>query len=214
MNDNHHPEAVYLDLEWTCWNSPPPPGMQQEIIEVGIVALDLNELEIVGEASYYVRPRRWEISPMCTEITGITEEDIRSARPLGEVLETLKERFQPRGKPCYAWGEDISILAQKCSSIKLASPFGRSLDLSRILQAAFAAKEQMGLKAATEMLGIDFDGFAHGALPDARNTARVHASILRRLRREPDPIDRPSLAGTTAVALSPFAQKLSGCLKK
>jgi len=83
--DRHHKHAIYLDLEWTCWNTVPPAGMKQEIIEVGIVAMDLANLKLLDEASYFVRPRRWEISQKCTMITGITDQDIRSAKPLGEV---------------------------------------------------------------------------------------------------------------------------------
>jgi len=52
-----------------------------------------------------------------------------------------------------------------------------------------------------------FDGFTHGALPGAPNTTRVHASTLRRLRREPDLIDRPSKAGNTIAPLSPSCSK-------
>jgi hypothetical protein len=38
------------------------PGLQQEIIEIGVSELDLLTLEILSEAPYLVRPQRWEIS--------------------------------------------------------------------------------------------------------------------------------------------------------
>jgi inhibitor of KinA sporulation pathway (predicted exonuclease) len=206
--------AVYLDMEWTCWDSTPPEGMQQEIIEIGIVAMDLNELKILDEASYFVRPRRWEISLKCTQLTGITHEDIRGARPLGEVLAALTERFQPKGIPCCTWGEDASVLARACRSIGHVNPFVRSIDLSGVFQGAFATKERIGLRAATEMLTINFDGFAHGALPDARNTALIHASILRRLRQSQKQIHEPVAIEQGTPSLSHFGRKLSDCLKK
>ncbi len=74
--------------------------MQQEIIEVGIVAMNLNDLKIVDEASYFVRLRRWDISLMCTRLTGITGKDVRGAKTLSDVVGTLTERFQPYEKPC------------------------------------------------------------------------------------------------------------------
>jgi len=177
--DRHHKHAIYLDLEWTCWNTVPPAGMNQEIIEAGIVAMDLANLKLLDEASYFVRPRRWEISQKCTKITGITDQDIRSAKPLGEVVRALTKRFQPQGKPCCTWDEDVPIFAWACGEVGLVNPFGRAIDLSKVFQGVFATKEQIGLKAATEML-------AHGAVPDARNTALIHASILRRLRSVPN----------------------------
>jgi len=212
--DKHHNHAIYLDLEWTCWNTAPPAGMKQEIIEVGIVAMDLAHLKLLDEASYFVRPRRWEISQKCTKITGITDQDIRSAKPLGEVVHALTKRFQPQGKPCCTWGEDVPIFAPACGEVGLVNPFGRAIDLSKVFQGVFATKEQIGLKAATEMLGIKFDGFAHGALPDARNTALVHASILRRLRRAAEASEALPVVTSTAAPLSPFAQKLSAVWNK
>ena len=50
--------------------------------------MDLSKLKILDEASYFVRPRRWEISKKCAKLTGITDEDIRSAKPLAEVSAT------------------------------------------------------------------------------------------------------------------------------
>jgi len=211
---NQYAEALYLDLEWTCWNSPPPLGMKQEIIEIGIVVMDLNELRMLDEASYFVRPCRWEISQKCTDLTGITDQDIRNARPFAEVLQDLLKRFHPKERPCCTWGDDMPVLARACSSVGQMNPFRRSIDLSRVFQGAFAIKENVGLRTATEMLAMTFDGIPHGALPDARNTAMVHAAILRRLRLEPEPRDPSPIVQEAIGSLSSFAQKLSECLKE
>jgi inhibitor of KinA sporulation pathway (predicted exonuclease) len=212
-DDIHHTHALYLDLELTCWDAPPPPGMQQEIIEIGIVEIDLVTLSITQEASYFVRPRRWEISHKCTMLTGITSEDIRKAKPLDEVLALIAERFRPANKPCCAWGDDVSVISRTCTSLGLVSPFRRPIDLSKVFQGAFVTKEQLSLGGAIQMMEMEFDGIPHGALPDARNTARLHASILRRMRREPDPVPSPAAERNEVVSLSPFAQKLSDSLK-
>lgn len=212
VDNVHHTHALYLDLEWTCWNAPPPPGMQQEIIEIGIVEMDLLTLNITQEASYFVRPRRWEISPKCTRLTGITTEDIQKAKPLDEVLSVLTKKFRPANKPCCTWGDDVSVIARTCASLGLVSPFRRPIDLSKVFQGLFATKDQLSLGRAIQMLEMEFVGIPHGALPDARNAARLHSSILRRMRREPDPVS-PPVERNEVVSLSPFAQKLSACLK-
>ena len=98
-----HPIALYKDLEWTCWDHSPPPGIKQEVIEIGIVALDLRSLKAIDKAAHFVRPRRWDISQKCAYLTGITDEDIRKAKPLREVIEHLEHQFTPKGKPTYAW---------------------------------------------------------------------------------------------------------------
>jgi 3'-5' exoribonuclease 1 len=206
--------ALYLDLEWTCWDAPPPLGMKQEIIEIGIVEMDMSNLEIVEEASYFVRPKRWEISAKCTQITGITTEDIRKARLLTEVLPIITEKFRPASKPCCTWGGDLPVIDKTCASLGLASPFGRPIELCSIFQGVFALKEQPSLRGAIHMLDLEFDGVPHGALPDAKNTARLHASILRRMRGESDPAPDRSIRRDDVPSLSPFAQKLSDSLKR
>lgn len=107
----------------------------------------------------------------------------------------------------------MSIFARKCSSIGLMS-LPESIDLSTVLHGAFVTKERIGLSAASGMLGIKFDGFAHGALPDARNTALIHASILRRLRQQSDRVISADNSGNPPASISSFAQKLNYCLNK
>ena len=201
--DLYRSQALFLDLEWTCWNAPPPPGMQQEIIEIGITEMHLTSLEIIQEASYFVRPRRWEISSMCTKLTGITAEDIRKAKPLSEVLALLSDRFSPKNKPCVTWGDDVTIMGRSCTSLGLVNPFRASVDLSKVFQGVFLTKDQVSVRTALGILNMEFEGVPHGALPDARNTARIHAALLGRLRREPEPVvqlvsDQAEIASLTS----------------
>ena len=214
MDDSvQHARALYIDLEWTCWDGPPPPGMTQEIIEIGVAEMDLITLEITKDASHFVRPRRWDISPKCTQLTGITRKNILTARPLADVLTDLSQEFRPRSVPCCSWGEDIPVLAKTCASMKLDNPFRMPIDLCKVFQSVFALKQQPGLSAAIKMLGLEFDGFPHGALSDARNAARVHASILRWTRQETDRTDDRVVEQKEVAPLSPFAQKLAESFK-
>lgn len=58
---------------------------------MGVVSIDMHELRILDEASYFVRPRRWEISVMCTQLTGIIHEKVRQASSLREVLDAVSK---------------------------------------------------------------------------------------------------------------------------
>ena len=44
-----------IDVESTCWEGKPPPGQEQEIIEIGICALDLELLAPIEAESILVR---------------------------------------------------------------------------------------------------------------------------------------------------------------
>jgi inhibitor of KinA sporulation pathway (predicted exonuclease) len=141
-------------------------------------------------------------------LTGITAEDIRRAAPLSEVLGVLTRKFEPQKKPCCTWGDDVSVIAKTCQGLGLVSPFRHPIDLAKVFQGAFALKEQRSLSAAIQMLDLEFDGVPHCALPDARNAARIHACILRRMRREAE-LSPPNVIMRHEIAsLSPFAEKL------
>jgi inhibitor of KinA sporulation pathway (predicted exonuclease) len=133
--------------------------------------------------------------------------------PLADVLTDLSQEFCPRSVPSCSWGEDIPVLAKTCASMKLVNPFRMPIDLCKVFQSVFALKQQPGLSAAIKMLGLEFDGFPHGALSDARNAARVHASILRWTRQETDRTDDRVVEQKEVVPLSPFAQKLAESFK-
>jgi len=55
----------------------------------------------------------------------------------------------------------------------------------QLFQGLFLLRQTAGLRSAVEMLGLEFGGVPHGALVDARNAARVHAAVIRRMRRQP-----------------------------
>jgi hypothetical protein len=86
-------------------------------------------------------PRRWEIRTKCTQITGITTEDIRKAKPLAEVLAVATQKFRPANKPCCTWGEDVPVIARTCASLGLVGPFRRPVDLCMVFQGVFVTQE-------------------------------------------------------------------------
>jgi inhibitor of KinA sporulation pathway (predicted exonuclease) len=186
-----HERALYIDLEWNCWDGLPVPGRHQDIIEIGVVEVRLDTLETVREKDYLIRPRPLDISAACTKITGLTADDLKKAPQFVDVIKQFKEDFRPREKLCCAWGDDASVLDSACSRHRVPCPLRNRMDMSRLFWHSFLLKDQPSLRKAIEMVGIPFDGIAHTALSDARNTARVHAEIIRRMRQE-----RPSAANT------------------
>ena len=208
-----HTRALYIDLECLCWDGPAPPGMKQDIIEIGVVEMDLGTLQIVQESSYFIRPKRWEISSKCTtQLTGIVREDILTARSFSEVLTDIAEKFRPAATPCCAWGNDHSLLSIHCDLMRVRNPFKQPIDLCKVFKGLIAARQTLGLGDAVTMLGLKFEGVPHGALPDARNTARVHAAMMSRMHLEPSSVEPAIVTRVAPVPLSPFARKLAQSL--
>jgi inhibitor of KinA sporulation pathway (predicted exonuclease) len=205
--------ALYLDLEWTCWDGPRADGRSPEIIEIGVAETDLQSLDIRREAAYLVRPKHIEISLRCTQLTGISASDLKTAQRFPEVLQQFEADFHPREQICYTWGNDTDIFANSCRTHRLRSPFRNVVDLSRFFQHAFLLSNQPSLRSAIDLLELPFDGVVHTALADARNTARVHLALLRQFRRKPDPIpEGPISPAKSDNSPTLFGQKLLASL--
>ena len=202
--------AIYLDLEWNCADQPRPGDSDAEIVEIGLVALDPAWLLLVGEANYLVRPWHLDISLRCTAITGITRDDLVRAKPLRDVIANVAGDW-PGNATCFAWGNDGDILTQACMRHSLAVPFHRFVDLSREFQRTFLLRKQVSVRRAPDMLEIPFDGGEYMAVTDARNTARNHAEMLRRLRSAA-PLPRSEQEVTMAGKPTWFASKLETSL--
>jgi hypothetical protein len=74
------PSAVYLDLEWNCADMSRRGDPDPEIIEIGLVELDPITLQVVRDANYLLKPRQVDVSLRCTSITGLTRDDLLTAR--------------------------------------------------------------------------------------------------------------------------------------
>ncbi|WP_263375313.1 3'-5' exonuclease [Granulicella aggregans] len=212
-DSKRHERLLYIDTESTFWAGPPPRGLSHEIIEIGVVEMDTATLKITRERSYFVRPKRWEISPRCAKLTGITADDIRTARTFPEVIAKVVKEFSPSTALSCTWGDDAALIAAACHRHGLPMPIRNVLDLAPLFQGLFLLKQMASLHNAVLMLGLNFDGVPHGALPDARNTALLHAEVLRRMRREPDPEASVPMTDLPP-AMTAFGEKLLAALER
>ncbi len=177
--------TLVLDLELQCWDGPTPPGYSNDIIQIGIVKVDVRAFRILKQGRYYVRPQRMQISPYCTALTGITEQIVlRKGRPLLEVVNTVIRNFGPTRRQCLTWGDDKSVLDRELGLRKRPNPF-HMLDLGWMYRSSFGIEQNLSLENALRSLGMEFLGRPHDTLDDAINTARVHMAMVKRMRQTP-----------------------------
>ncbi|XP_039261560.2 ERI1 exoribonuclease 2-like [Styela clava] len=78
---------VVLDFEATCWDSTTKAPGKHEIIEFPAVILDVESGKLVAEFQQYVRPTENPVlSDFCTELTGITKEQVQSSQTIHHCL--------------------------------------------------------------------------------------------------------------------------------
>lgn len=186
MQQLRNGRALVIDLELTCWaEGVPPPGQRREILEIGLVEIDTQDLVIRREGSWLVRPVASAVTPYCTELTGITAEEVaKEGRPLDEVLRSVANEFGPARKSLLAWGDDWHAIDEDCRALGCENPFPRdaSLNIGRVGSLLWSGSARMGLDEARNALGLDDVPGRHRALADARAAAQVVLEMSRLAR--------------------------------
>lgn len=172
---------IVFDLEATCWEGSPP-GMQQEIIEIG--AYRLNRYgEIEGTFNRFVKPiLNPYLSPFCQELTSIEQAHVERAQNFPDVIELFQDWaliFEEEYLLC-SWGAfDKKMLIQDCRLHDLESdwvePF---INLKRQYQDIRRLRRPQGLKKTVVKEGYEFTGIHHRAIDDAENLVKVFRSHL------------------------------------
>ena len=179
-------KLVVVDLELTCWNCLPPDGEVSEIISIGAAELILDEdMPRVGRTlDLLVRPMHSTVSEFCTHLTGITPAIARRGRPVMEACATLRRTMGGSSKAWGGWGDDRTALEEAATRDGFPPPMeGPYIDLGALWGMLSGARRGVGLSAALQAAGMEFEGTPHRALDDAVNTARLVGSLAHVLRQ-------------------------------
>ncbi|XP_063881215.1 ERI1 exoribonuclease 2-like isoform X2 [Scylla paramamosain] len=210
---------VVLDFESTCWegkwNAP-----QHEIIEFPAVLLNLQSGEVISEFQQYVMPMEQPVlSSFCTNLTGITQEQVDAGVPLGTCICLFSKWMQhlceqhkmsfcaavPGNRVTFAtWSDwDLEICLQReCTRKRIRKPdfFNQWADV-KLLYKKFYRRSPKGLAGALQDLGLTFQGREHSGICDARNTATLISHMLH-----------DGCVITVTKSLAPEAQKTRALL--
>ncbi|NXL44665.1 ERI2 exoribonuclease, partial [Podilymbus podiceps] len=187
---------IVVDFEATCWREAGRRG--PEIIEFPAVLLNTSTGETEAEFHTYVQPQEHPVlSEFCTELTGITQNQVDEGVPLNICLSQFLKWIQKiqkeksiifssdtpshsisNAKPCtfITWTDwDLGVCLQyECKRKQLRKPdiLNSWIDLKATYR-AFYNRKPKGLSGALQDLGIAFAGREHSGLDDSRNTARL-----------------------------------------
>jgi len=187
---------IVLDFEFNQafdfpkgYKSTPVPECQQEIIQIGAVALDESFAEIDAK-KFIVKPRLYRrLHPYVKRITGIDIRDLKAAEPFWRLYREFAKFCRYRDGVLCFWGpDDLRALFENIAVFKQNPDLisKRYINIQRLCDAALErpANRQTGLKDAVLELCPEAD---FGPFHDALNDALYTAAILRKL--EPKPTD-------------------------
>ena len=170
-------DKIYIvDVEATCWKEKPPDGQISEIIQVGIVEFNLASGSISAKIGYNIRPQYSEVSEFCTELTGITAEELEGEKNFSQVYDMIKERF-PHLKN-YTWASygdyDRKHFKGMSDLHKRPYLFGRThINIKNLFALKWGLKKELGMRKALRILNKELVGQHHNALDDALNITAI-----------------------------------------
>lgn len=171
--------VLSVDFELTCWEGPSPEGQTPEIIQIGICEIDNETLSRIRSESWYVRNTLSEVSPYCTELTGITPQILRKrGLPLEEAGRLVAKKYGSRNKGWMAWGSDKAAIDRDCE-VKGVEGFlsNAFFNVGLLYSMVHCDSRSVGLAEAADRFGISFEGRAHDAGADADVLAEIWCAL-------------------------------------
>lgn len=178
-------DAVVFDLELVKRFKK---GQLSEIIEIGACRVDLAARLVTGQFQIYIMPSKGYISKSTRNFINMDKADMERAVPFAEAIRRFAEWIGDGDCYLCSWGNDDRIhIISECARKNIPLDWFKNYnDIQRQIGAVLrpGIKEQLGLKAALELAGIEPVGKAHRGIDDALNTAQLVIHCADRLQLE------------------------------
>lgn len=172
---------VCFDLETTGLDP-----LYNEIIEIG--ALKVRDGKVAERFMEFIHPQE-EISPMITNLTGITNEMVANARPADAVISDFLEFCEDDVLIGHNVGFDYSFMKSGASNLGLTfEKFG--IDTFKIAQRTLKSLPSKSLSSLCEYYQIE-NKAAHRAYYDALATAKLYQTLAHYFENEDPSLFKP-----------------------
>ena len=185
-------QLLVIDIEGTCWRGAPPNGQENEIIEIGLVPLDLVTGQRLEKRSILVRPEHSRVSEFCTELTTLTQEQVDGGITFAKACTLLQEEYRSQERVWASYGDyDRRIFERQCQARSVTYPFGtRHLNIKTLVALCYTLPSEIDLETALHTMRLPLEGTHHRGDDDAWNSAAILAELLRRSREgRGEPLD-------------------------
>ncbi|NEQ16696.1 MULTISPECIES: 3'-5' exonuclease [unclassified Moorena] len=180
-------QILVVDVEATCWQGKPPPGQENEIIEIGICVLDVVSGKPLEKDSILVKPERSRVSEFCTKLTTLTQEQVDQGISFVEACSMLQDKYLSARRVWASYGDyDRNQFQKQCTSRFLRYPFGpRHINIKTLFAISQALPHEVGMAQGLDLLNLPLEGTHHRGGDDAWNIARIFSTLLLQLRTRP-----------------------------
>ena len=175
-----------IDTELSCWEDSAFQRQQvMEIFEFGMAEIDVETLTISRSGRYFVKNTRHEVTPFCTNLTGITQRILdKQGLPLEHVSQLLSERWGVgnKMKPLVAWGDESKWMRRDFDAKGINYPFHNSLiNLAHYYRFGFLTGKnaKSSMKKACARYNVPVTQPQHSAVSDAITLANLTIAMIK-----------------------------------
>ena len=195
---------VCFDLETTGLDP-----LYKEIIEIG--ALKVRDGKVAERFMEFIHPQE-EISPMITNLTGITNEMVANARPADAVISDFLEFCEDDVLIGHNVGFDYSFMKSGASNLGLTfEKFG--IDTFKIAQRTLKSLPSKSLSSLCEYYQIE-NKAAHRAYYDALATAKLYQTLAHYIENEDPSLFKPQQLTYKIKKVQPATAKQVALLQR
>ena len=195
---------VCFDLETTGLDP-----LYNEIIEIG--ALKVRDGKVAERFMEFIHPQE-EISPMITNLTGITNEMVENARPADTVISDFLEFCEDDVLIGHNVGFDYSFMKSGASNLGLTfEKFG--IDTFKIAQRTLKSLPSKSLSSLCEYYQIE-NKAAHRAYYDALATAKLYQTLSHYFETEDPSLFKPQQLTYKIKKVQPATAKQVALLQR
>ncbi|WP_211442450.1 3'-5' exonuclease [Collimonas humicola] len=169
---------LVVDLEATCSDDGTIAAEKMETIEIGACWVDGDGIVIDRFQSFVQPVLNRRLTPFCTNLTGIQQENVDAAPQFhvaAELLRQFVDRHRTASSTWCSWGaydrrqiERDSVLHGIVQPIELPHQ-----NAKRLFAKAQRIGKEIGMAKACQLAGLALEGTHHRALDDSINVARL-----------------------------------------
>lgn len=178
MKLNGRSNILVIDLEATCSEDGSIAGSDMEIIEIGACWVDPQGV-VLDTFQSFVRPVVNRIlTPFCTALTTITQDQVDQADTFAEVAPRLQEFALDHLEEDSVWGSwgnyDLTQFQTDSARHSVENPVAHLPHVNFKTTFARVRKiKRVGMMGALRIAGLAHSGAHHRALDDALNIANI-----------------------------------------
>ncbi|MBP1933757.1 3'-5' exonuclease [Ammoniphilus resinae] len=160
-------------------------GQLSEIVEIGACKVDIEKKQMIDTLQIYILPKSGYVTKSTREFINMRKEDLKRSVPFRMGIEKFSQWL---GKDYFlcSWGKDDKFhFVNQCDRLKVQLDWFKNYNdiqsqIGRILNPG--SKNQLGLKNALELAGIEPLGKAHRGIDDAINTASLLLKFIDKIQ--------------------------------